>query len=113
MNTMSRASDGSPAARGERRKENEMSRSVRHYNGLRHTASGTKSGRKAKRIEHGAIRARLKANPDEAMPLGKKCHRANRYDGASMASAKFAACDAAMRSDGYDPRRSEHRMKRR
>ena len=50
---------------------------------------------------------------DEAMPLGKKCHRANRYDGASMASAKFAACDAAIRSDGYDPRRSEHRMKRR
>ena len=90
-----------------------MSRSVRHYNGLRHTASDTKSGRKAKRIAHGAIRARLKANIDESMPLGKKCHRANRYDGGSMGSSKFAVNMALMKSQGYDPRRSAHHLKRR
>ena len=90
-----------------------MSRSFRRYNGLRHTASDTKSGRKAKRDEHGAMRARLKANIDEAIPLGKKCHRANRYDGLSMTSGEFAAGVASRRSEGYDPQRIAHHLKRR
>ena len=90
-----------------------MSRSFRRYNGLRHTASDTKSGRKAKRDEHGAMRARLKANIDEAIPLGKKCHRANRYDGLLMTSGEFAAGVASRRSEGYSPQRIAHHLKRR
>ena len=90
-----------------------MSRSFRRYSGLRHTASDTKSGRKAKRNEHGAMRARLKANFDEAVPLGRKCNRANCYDGVSMSSGEFATNEANRRSEGYNPQRISHHLKRR
>lgn len=57
-----------------------MSRSIRKYSGFSHTQSDTKQGKFYKHIRHKETRRKMNEDSEAYEPLGRKCHKCNRYD---------------------------------
>ena len=87
-----------------------MSRSVRKYNGLSHTWSDTKQGKRTKVKGRRVLRARLKSDFEANEPIGRKCHKCNMWDGRIMGRMEYADYEAKKKGHGYDPRRKLHKL---
>ena len=86
-----------------------MSRSYRHYSGLLHTHSDANVVESFKKAERRRLRSAMNGGDEDALELGKRCHRSNLFDRCVKGGAYPGLLK--WRSNGYKIERVNHKLR--